>query len=315
MSPTLELRRLSATLIFDLEDAFARQRGVNGKHPRPTGGINFSIVGTVAGGNRQPITPSLQLQVVANPSGYHLFFGGTKSLSRSRQTSGLAPGQYVVRVDSDFYQRTERDDVMIPSNFAAQAPQAKSVAPYFFDLQPGYAYPFPSVSTIPGGRGPTLLRGVLRNTDGTGIAGATVQVVNQSNAYTTDDTGQWVLVFPDSQPTAAVTVHFVFPDGAAKDVAGVPLRQGNTNGLPPTALRGLVLTKSGVGIAGASVQVSGQTGQAITRSDGSWFFYFDVGQAAAKVTVTATTPDGRTLKQKSVSVQPRGTAEVPSFQF
>lgn len=315
MSAMLEFRRLAATLIFDLEDAFARQRGVNGPHPRPSGEFVFSVVGTMVGGVRQPITPPLQLKVLTNPSGYQLFFGTAASQDQSGRSASLSAGQYVVRVDSDFYQRAERTDVTIPSIFAPKAPASSLIAPYLFDLQPGYAYPFPSVSTLPNGGGTTLLRGVLRTADGTGIAGATVQVVGQSNTYTTDESGQWVLVFPDTQATGTVTVHFVLADGTVKDVAGVSVVQGSTTGLLQTALRGLVLTQTGTGIAGATVQVSGQTGQTMTDSDGNWFFYFDVTQAAAKVTVTAKTPDGRTQKQKNIPVQPRGTVVVPSFRF
>jgi hypothetical protein len=311
----MEFRRLAATLIFDLEDAFARQRGVNGPHPRPSGGLSFSVVGTMLGGVRQPITPPLQLKVLANPSGYQLFFGAAAAQNQSARSAGLSPGQYVVRVDSDFYQRVERTDVTIPSTFAPQAPAGSLIAPYFFDLQPGYAYPFPSVCTLLNGAGTTLLRGVLRIADGTGVAGATVQVVGQSNSYTTDESGQWVLVFPDTQPTGPVSVHFVLADGTVKDVTGISVVQGDTTGLLQTALRGLVMTQNGTGIVGSTIQVSGQTGQATADSDGNWFFYFDVTQAAAKVTVTAKIPDGRTQKQKSIPVQPRGTVVVPSFRF
>lgn len=315
MNTGLELRRLAATLIFDLEDAFARRRGVHGPHPRPSGGIRFSMVGTMVGGTRQPIDPPLQLRVLANPSGYHLFFGSVSLQNQSRRMDNVAPGQYVVRIDSDFYQRAEREDIMIPSAFGSSVGKAAQIAPYFFDLQPGYAYPFPSVSTLPNGSGVTLLRGVLRNADGTGMAGAKVQAVGQSNTYSTDESGQWVLVFPDTHPSGAVTVHFELPDGSVRDVTKVMVQQGSTTGLTQTALQGWVLTKSGVGIAGAAIQVAGQMGQAKTASDGSWSFYFDVNQAAAKVTVTATTPDGRSLKQKNVAMQPRGTVGVPSFQF
>jgi len=164
MSATLEFRRLAATLIFDLEDAFARQRGVNGPHPRPSGKINFSVVGTMVAGARQPITPPLPLKVLANPSGYHLFFG-TSALRGPQRSTSLPAGQYVVRVDSDFYQRSERTDITLPSVFSPKGPVAPLIAPYFFDLQPGYAYPFPSVSTLPNGSGTTLLRGVLRGAE------------------------------------------------------------------------------------------------------------------------------------------------------
>ena len=55
----------------------------------------------------------------------------------ARGTAGrvdLPPGTYAVRVESQYYQVAERTDIFLPRPDAA----------YFFDLEPGFAYPFPS---------------------------------------------------------------------------------------------------------------------------------------------------------------------------
>ena len=86
------------------------------------------------------------------------------------------------------YQRAENPAVVIP----------EPAVPYRFDLEPGYAYPFPSGCRAPRSLGPTLLRGALQHPDGAGIAGALVEVAGVTDRYRTDESGQWVLVFPDS---------------------------------------------------------------------------------------------------------------------
>src|SRR5712691_1374694 len=256
-----ELHRLSATLIFDLEDSYARNRGVRGRHPRPIGPVTFFLVGQMLGGGRQDFAQPLALSVTRNPSGYHLFFGTLELPDGTTYQAALSAGTYVVRVESRFYQQAELEDIEVPD----------AMHPSFFDLAPGYAYPFPTESTLPGGRGPTLLRGSLHYSDGRGIARATLQVAGQSNAYRTDDTGQWVLVFPDTQPTGTVTVHIEMPDGTMKDVANVPLVRGRDTGLMQTALRGWVLTNAGVGLHRATIRASGHPGYTLTGTDGSWF--------------------------------------------
>jgi hypothetical protein len=302
-----ELRRQTATLIFDPEDRYARERGVRGSHPRPIGPIKFCLVGRMVGGSRQDFDRPLKLVVGRNASGYYLFFGAIRLADGTSRRDVLADGMYVVRVESRFYQWAEREDIALP--------MPDPEAPYFFDLEPGYAYPFPMESTRPGGRGPTLLRGSLHRPDGHGIARATIQVVGQSNTYRTDDTGQWVLVFPDTQPSGDVTVHFDFPDGKVENVANVPVVQGRESSLPQTALRGWVLTEAGVGIRDAIVRVSGYPGRTTTRRDGSWFYYFGLNQMVDTVSVTAVLPDGRSLTQSNVQVQPRATVVVPTFRF
>ena len=158
-----------------------------------------------------------------------------------------------------------------------------------------------------------LRRGVVRAVDGTAVEGATIQVAGHSNSYKTDASGQWVLVFPDTEPSGNVTVHFDLPDGSARDVV-VPIEAGRGNSLAQTALRGLAMT-AGTGFPGVKIQVTGQPGEATSTADGSWSYYFDLNQPSRAVTVTAVAPNGRRLTQRRVSVQRQSTVVVPSFLF
>jgi hypothetical protein len=132
---------------------------------------------------------------------------------------------------------------------------------------------------------------------------------------TTDESGQWVLVFPEGQASAAVIVRFRLPNGATSNVAGVQIEPGRDSTLPQTALRGSVTTNAGVPIPGATVTVSGQPGSSRSRVDGGWFYFFRPDEPATNVTVTATLPDGRSQSRGGVPVQPRSTVVVQSFEF
>jgi hypothetical protein len=217
----VEIRRLAPTLIFDLEDRYARDRAVRGPHPRPVGPVRIRLVGRMVLGSRQDFPVPFDLLTPTNASSYHLFFGDERRAGGRRRLD-LAAGTYVVRVESAFYQVVEREDVVLP--------RAGTVR---FDLEPSYAYPFPTESTLGRGRGPTLLRSSLHQRDGRGISGAVIEVPGQSNRYRTDGTGQWVLVFPDSQPAGNVTVRVRFPEGAVVNVPGVPVTPGKSNSLLP----------------------------------------------------------------------------------
>lgn len=304
--PTIyEIRGLSATLIFDLEDRFARARGVRGPHPRPFEPVKFFATAEIVGGARQEFARPLELVVKRNSLGYHCFFGAVKHPDGSIRRGALTDGTYAVRAEGRFYQRVEREDIVLPVAGSA----------YFYDLPPAYSYPFPSESTLTGGRGLTLLRGSLHETDGRGVAAATVEVVGLTDSYLTDETGQWALVFDDAQASGNFTVRVTFADGTVEDVLNVPVVQGRETGLAQTALRGWVRSGAGVGLAGASIRVQGQTGSTATGSDGGWFYYFGLNQTAAPVDVDAVLPDGQSLTENNVQVQPHATVVVPTFQF
>jgi hypothetical protein len=318
-----EFRRLAASLIFDPEDHYAREeRSVRGPHPRPIGSVKFLVVAQVVNGARQDLPGPVELVVTRNPSGYHLCFGTVKLQPDSVLRQGaLADGVYRVRVESDFYQPLEMD-VTLPREHTS----------YFVDLQPSYAYPFPPThpfrpepgqpfdctdATAPRGRGPTLLRGGIFAHDGQGISGATIQVVGQSNIYMTDESGQWVLWFADTHPTGQVTVQFALPGaGGPVDVPDICVIQGRESSLAQTALRGWVQSDAGLALPGATIVVSGQPGSTTSDRIGNWFYYFnDLNQPATTVNVTVTLPDGRSLTQPNVQVQPRATVVVPTFRF
>ncbi|MCP4659826.1 MAG: hypothetical protein GY856_30860, partial [bacterium] len=292
-------------------------------HPRPLGKVEFRVLGEVDGESRRDFEQPLEMTVVPNPSGFHLFFGevrrpergsrgfprrGTNGGFPQRGTNGaflLGEGTYAVRVESEFYQLVERRDVLMP----------EPAAPYFCDLDPGYAYPFPHCSTLSGGRGPTLLRGCVFDRAGDGVEGVRVEAEPALSDYQTDETGQWVLVFPDSLPDGEIAVRYHGPDGAVSEITDVPLLQGRENSLAQTALRGWVLNGTGVALAGATIVVEGQPGDSRTGDDGSWFYYFDPTQSASEVNVTAVLDDGRQLVRPGVEVRHRATVVVPTFRF
>ena len=298
-----EVRHLSATLILDSEDAYARTRGTRGLHPRPVGLVTYDLAGRVVAGQREMFDEPASLVIRHNASGYGLFFGEVRPRNGTHRRAD--EGRYVLRVGSPaaYYQSSERE-VLLPN------PET----PVFIDLQPGYAYPFPT-ETVPGGRGPTLLRGTYLQPDGQGVAGTTVHVPGRTGPYTTDPSGQWVLVFPDDEPTGAVTVRFQTADGTVEMVSNVAVVGGRETSLGQTALRGWTLTSAGTPMVGATVGVSGRPETVQSPFDGRWSFYFPLSQPAGAVTVTATLPDGRQQARPNVQVQPRSTVAVPAFLF
>ncbi len=291
-------------MIFDLEDVYARDRGVRGPRPRPLAGVEYWIVGELVDSSIQTINPPWRLIVQRNPSGYHVFYGEVE-LANGEHRTQIAAGTYAVRVEGELYQHVERQDVVLP----------ELATPYSFDLEPGFRYPFPRESSLSKGRGTTLLRGGVHQRDGSGIAGVTVEVTQASYTYSTDATGQWVLVFPDDVTDSDLTVRFVWPDRPPTEVDGVPLIQGRDNSLMQTALRGWVLTEDGVPLRGATVEVVGQAGMVKTRGDGAWFYYFDPTTLEQTVDIEFVLPDGRNLIASSILVRPRATVVVPTIRF
>ncbi len=292
-----------ACSIFDLEDRFARERGVRGKHPRPIGAIRYWLVGRIVGSVRTDFEVPYQLLTVRNPSGYDLFFDRVKQEGSAASRMAFEEGTYVLKIEAQFYQDREHE-IPIPQCEAAHS----------IDLEPSYQYPFP-VATLSYGGGPTLLRGTVHATDGSGVEGVIIEVSGSSNTYLTDETGQWVLIFAEDQPSGDVTVTFTWPDGTVENVANVPIEEGQERALAQAGLRGWVMTEAGVGIPGASVRVGGYPGETVSAHDGSWFYYFGLNQGSDVVSVTAQLPDGPALTQTNVQVQPRAMVVVPSFRF
>jgi hypothetical protein len=218
----------NAIQVFDSEDRYARERGVRGPHPRPLGSVRFYAVGQVINDERQDFHQPLELIVRRNPGGYFLFFGHVRLPNGATRQHILDDGTYVVRVESTYYQQMEREDVDIPL--------VDPEAPVFWDLSPGYTYPFPKTSTLPGGLGPTLLRGGVLDAGGEWLAGVVMEVLGQPDlTYLTDASGQWVLAFPDSQTAGSVTVRFTARDGSSEDVDAT-IEPGRETSLPPLVL-------------------------------------------------------------------------------
>lgn len=296
-------RMQSASAIFDLEDRFARERGVRGAHPRPMGSLRIYLIAKVNSGVRTDYREPSELLTIRNPSGYALFFDQLRYRHGDAYRMDIEEGDYVVAIESSFYQRSEHS-VHLPASFT----------PYLIDLEPSFNYPFPSAS-LPNMGSPTLLRGTVHDVSGEGMADVIVQVGGKSNRYVTDASGQWVLVFDAAQVSEEVIVTFQWPDASSSDVAQVPVERGQSRTLAQAGLRGWVRSRAGAPIADVQIQVAGRAQVSRSADDGSWFYYFDVNQAAQSVSVTARRPGGAALTQDNIQVQSRATVIVPTFSF
>jgi hypothetical protein len=320
----LEARIHQAVWIFDLEDGYQKRLQGPAAHPRPFEPLSFELTGQESGGVMADLPWPRELVVITNASGYHLFYGQERLPDDSQRAFTLAPGRYRIRVRGPYYQPLE---LTVP--LPMPSPDPDPWAAFSGELEPAGAYPFPPVARYrpesdPGPCGsaapPTVsaatrLRGGLFHPDGRGLEGATVEIIGRSNRYTVGADGGWVLWFDpgDAGITGLHTVTITLPGGGDASVAGVCVVRGRETSLPATALRGWVL-RDGVGVAGASVAVSGFAETVATRGDGAWWYYFLPNQAERDVTVTATLPDGAALPADT-RIKSGGTIVVPSFQF
>jgi hypothetical protein len=328
----IERRTLAAALILNLEDAFARERARPNAHPRPIEPLRFWLVKRDAGGAVTIFDPPLELKVIRNQSGYHLFFGREvvqAAASRSEQTGrpctrqiSLPAGSYTLRITSPFYQSRTQMFALPMGN----PNMPDGLGSYSVDLQPGYSYPFPdpipqgqvtqgacSGPDAPSRNGPTLLRGVLLDISGQGVSGATIRTSGRSNVYETDESGQWVLWFRGNQASGPVTVLIEAPGKPTVEVGGVCVLKGYETTLRQTALRGWV-RRGGIGVPNAVITVTGSLGQALTAKDGSWTYVFPYSQAQGSVEVKAAL-QGEPEQKKQARVAPRATTIVDPFLF
>jgi hypothetical protein len=319
VSTSFATQQQGAMLILDLEDQFARDRGLGGLHPRLLGAIRFFLVARTDAATRvsTQFPAPLEMKVIPNSSGFYLFFGNVVAPDGSTRRLDPDGWPWTIRVVSDFYQTLDETPAAVPASFAAGMPGSGASSHIAFVLSPGAAYPFPNEPPgHPGGR----LRGALRNPDGSAIEGVRVEALDAANrpqlnpAVTAAD-GQWVLALPALPSSGLVTVRFTFADGTAQDVTGVKVLPERENNLAQTALRGQVRLRA-AGVRDAAISVDAVSGaQTLTDGAGNWFFFFDFRQAGGTVNVTATLPDRSASRSSSVVVQPRATVVVPSFNF
>ncbi|MEM7335777.1 MAG: carboxypeptidase-like regulatory domain-containing protein [Chloroflexota bacterium] len=212
----LEKRPLKAILIFDLIDAFQQDLKMKGMTPRPRGETKIFALGELNGRSLAPFPNPIELITVQNSSGYRLFFGKVKLQDGRLRNRYLQNKKHRLRVVNPHYQSLEID-VTLP-----QPNQPLSVK-----LMPGYAYSFPTAANF----SPTLIRGVIHNPNGNGVAHAKVKLGSQT--YQTDETGQWVFVVPKSEPAGQKSIRVTFPDKSTRTIK-VEMAHDATNTVPAT---------------------------------------------------------------------------------
>ncbi|WP_086930812.1 carboxypeptidase-like regulatory domain-containing protein [Agarilytica rhodophyticola] len=295
------IHQKSATAIFALEDRFKRDQGTQGRRPQPFGDIAFYLTGQTTAASFTAFSEPRKLAITRNPSGYYMFFNKYYMGERSYQHN--YEGIYRLRIVSQFYQVHEQD-IQLPTASGAIS----------IELEPKHTYPFVSSDAVSRG-GVTLLRGTAYAADARGIEGLRVEVPGRSNTALTDQSGQWVLVFPEADGGGDVMVRHRFANGDVVDVANVPVVSRQSNSLQQTGIRGQVLNDDGIGIAGARIFVEGFSGQAYSAHDGRWSYYFGFTQPAVTVDVVAELSNGTTRTRFGVDVQARSVTAVPTFRF
>jgi hypothetical protein len=256
----------------------------------------------------------------SNRSGFFLFSGEIRAPARPG-TLTLSPGRYRWRVESDYYRLVEFEDVWPPDNTYDSAKDIK--------LLPGPNYPFPDLNLKQRELALTLLRGTLFSSGGRPVEKVKIELAAPALPASfvafkecfTNERGEWVLAFiekkqkDDTVPPpdfAHSKIHVSLPEN---DYAvELSINPGAENSLRQTALRGRVVKPGGVPVSGAKITTSVGAGESISRTDGQWFFYFELRQEGGPVTVTATTSDGRTGSKES-EIVPRATVVVEPIEI
>lgn len=312
-----EHRITTAWRIYDVVDT-QRQGDPAVLRPQPIGRVRFEVVASEEGGVRRDLPEPLGLAMQQNPSGYHLWFG-TAILADGRRVD-LEPGgpALVVEITSDFYQRAE--DVFVPSSRAETATR--------IDLAPGYAYPVDRTTPGQGNRRPTVLSGNLRHPDGSGEAGATIDVFplpagqpGPSPDYRTDHTGRWLLVLDDAVASVAdATVRirrFGRPTVTVEDVA---IAQGDARSLRQASLAGRTVRANGSPLPGVEISIDLVPGiSTASDADGRFEFVMPIEQfrpgPVPRSAVLTAAPAAGVAARRQVQIQPRATVSVAEFVF
>lgn len=327
MSTGGSARRDAPTLILDPADAFAERRRGDKERFRPFGAMRHAIIEVESEGRFRPLNAPLELEIINNLSGFGLFHGRMRRIETSSEGSlfdpdqfdllaapggrfsrvDLPPGRYRLLTASEFYRPT-RIDFDWP---------VESVAPILLTLHPGYLYPFP--------RGETLLRGTAQRPDGGAVGGARISIAlgpdlshfPGAGEYRTDPSGQWVLRFPDLKRPIKIRVRVEQPGEATttSDVIVDPDRDDNS--LRLTALRGSVLSRQGLPIAQARIDLPRLRIHSLSRVDGRWTAIMppSLDTFASLERVEAEHPITRERIALEVTVQPQATVIVPAFRF
>lgn len=316
-------------------DSFAMLRSTRNQIPPVLGEVRFFVTRRVS----PPAVvydPPLEAVSWTNRSGFFLFNGETRSAERGN--SILADGNYEWRVESDYYQTLDPVAVTWPP--AQVYDPARDLV-----LIPGPNYPFPDIAVLTDSANPphriqrklavTLLRGSLFDAGGNPQKDISITFVPPADAAfaarfqlfpsaRTDDNGNWVVSMIDMQQTPPPPVPDPFDEFIGTVIVNLPVnpfnvpnvrvRLGAENSLRQTGLRGRVVNANGRPFPGVRITTNVGQGEAVTRSDGQWFFYFNLGQANGPVTVTATAPDGQSSNALS-QIARDSIVVVPTFEL
>jgi hypothetical protein len=294
--------------VLTLIDLFAQLRGMRGLMPSPIPPVRFTLISRGQGAALNVLDPPIVLDPQTGDSGAYLF--PDEAHLSGPAACRIAPGPYMLRIEADYYETEELELTWPPS--PGNPPPV--------ELKPGVAYPFPDL-TLSSAR-LTLLRGtVLRTVSGAPVAQASVELIDPPGLgpfaqATTDEAGGWVLALL-GVPAGAVngTLRFTLPElGGVVSVPNVSIQSGQENSLSQTALRGVVLSTTGVPVVNADVTVSNQAGSVRSDRDGRWTFYLSLLQPDGAARVTATAPNGRSSFQ-DVQIRNRASVLVPAIQI
>jgi hypothetical protein len=324
--------RINHGLLYSMGgiDLFAGERSA-----KPAGPILKPIVPPLLGAFRFYITHRLTAPVAAyeppyeliswsNRSGFFLFSGEMRAQNRPG-TLTLNTGRYRWRVESDYYRPVEFDDVWPPASMYDSAKDLK--------LLPAPNYPFPDLNLKQRAEcALTLLRGTILNSAAQPMEKVKIELIAPDlpppfitfKECFTDGRGEWVLALIEKKQRDDIADRSSQPDFAHSRIrvsapgneyaVDLSITPGVESSLRQTALRGRIVKPGGSPISGAKITTSVGSGHSVSRIDGQWIFYFELRQDDGPVTVTATTPDGRTASQNSRIVQ-RTTEIVPTIEI
>ncbi len=211
---------IRASLVLDPIDAFQAALGlVSG--PRPLGPLTLELLARKVGDAFVPFEPAWELETLANPEQFRLFYNRIKIPTprggRRMVAVDLEEGTYRIRASAGFYQDLVTEvDLPRPE---------KSLT---LELMPAAAYVFPARSTT------------LRDTELTEnkepIAGAVISAPGALSPCRTLANGDWVLAFTEFTEDKRVTVTVTRPNPPPLVFPDVLIRHGQQNRLraPPS---------------------------------------------------------------------------------